>query len=106
MGLRLILRLDFEVDLEPERAALFGGALDANRAALQLHELLGDGKTKAGSAKPVDDRLIGLGEAIEDTPLGVGTDADAGVGDLEPQPYAVGIACHGIDRDVRHSRAR
>src|SRR5262249_4099200 len=100
MGLRLVVRLSLEIDLEPERATFFERAFNADSAALQFDELLGNGKTKARASKPVDDSLIGLGKAIEDAALGIGTDADAGIRDLETQPHAVGTPCDGVDRDV------
>ena len=99
INLQRILRLRFQFDFEPERAAFVRRTLHANIAALQLDKVPCDGEAKAGAAKTIDDGFIGLCEALEDPGLSVFADADSGVGHLEPQPYAVAVGRNSVDCD-------
>ena len=82
------LGLLLEVHLEPERAAQPHRALEADLAAHQPHQLLGDSGAQAGAAETARSRLVRLGKAFENPGLRLGRDADAGVADGELEPHA------------------
>src|SRR5258707_13550 len=68
-----------QVDLEPEDGAPLRPAGDADGAAHDLHQLLGDRETQAGAAVLPRGGAVRLGERIEDFRRDLGSDADAGV---------------------------
>jgi hypothetical protein len=70
---------------DPEARALAQLALDPDRAAHAGDQGLADGETKPGAAIAAADRAVGLGEALEQAGLHLGSDADAGVDHLEAQ---------------------
>ena len=73
---------------EPERAARAGLAVDPDRAAHRGDQLAGDGEPEAGAAELAGGRGVGLGEGVEQPLTVLVVDADAGVGDLEPDDHA------------------
>jgi len=81
-------------------------AVDADRAAHQLDQLLRDGEPQAGPAVPAGGRGVGLGEALEDARERVGRDADPGVLDPEAdEGVGVGELQGGdLDQDVAGGR--
>ena len=70
---------------EPEGAALPGGAVHADLAAHQGHELFGDRESEPGAAVAPRGRTVGLSEGLEDRLLRVGFDPDSRVAHLEAQ---------------------
>jgi len=60
-------------------------AVDPDRPAHQLDELLADRQAEAGSAIAARRRAVCLDEAGEQRIAHLGRDADAGVGDLDAQ---------------------
>ena len=91
-----------ERELEPEGAAETDRALEPHAATHELDELLGDRRAEAGAAEPPGLGLVGLGEALEDPPLVLGRDADAGVADRELQRHRLRSAVHARDVE-RHA---
>ncbi len=99
LNLLRVYCLRLQLDLEPERAAFAECAVDANRTAMQLDDLLDDGQPEPGAAEAIDDGVVGLREALEYARLRFRADADAGVGHLEAQPHLVAFMGNGIDRN-------
>ena len=71
-----------------QKGSFAGLALDPDLAAKVLDQPLADGKAEAGAAIAIEDRRVGLGEALEDPLARLGGDADAGVGNLAAQQHA------------------
>ena len=69
--------------VERERAALAGRADQPDLAAEQRRQLAADREAEAGAAVLAAGAGVGLLERLEDQPLLLGRDADAGVGDLD-----------------------
>ena len=76
---------------EPERRALAGPAVHADLAAHQLHESLADRQSQPRAAVLAGRGRIGLGERLEEPVDAVGGNADAGVGDFEPDGGPAGL---------------
>ena len=74
------LGLDVEPGGEVERAAPPGLALDPDPPAHQLDQPGRDRQAQPGAAVLAGRRAVGLVERLEDRPLLLGRDADAGVG--------------------------
>ena len=75
-----------EVEGEPEGAALAGCAVDADGTVHAADQSFADRQPQAGAAVTPGGRVLGLGKGIEQPLDLVFRDADAAVGDLEPQP--------------------
>ena len=69
-----------------EAGALTRLALDHDRATHQGRQVAADRQAQARAAEATRGRGVGLGEFLEQRLQLVGLDADAGVGDLQPQP--------------------
>ena len=69
--------------IQRERAAHAGRALQADFAAQQARQFAADGKAQAGAAVLAAGGAVGLLEGFEDDPLLVLRNADAGIGDRE-----------------------
>src|SRR5262249_27796412 len=77
-----------EGQLEPERAAPAGLALEPDAAAHELDEMARDREAETGAAVATRRAAVRLGEALEHRLLPVERDADAGVLDADPQGRA------------------
>ena len=66
-------------NVDPERRAVAGGALDHDRAAHALDDLVGNRQTQAGAAEFPRRRDVGLLEFQKDARLILQRDADAGI---------------------------
>ena len=83
-ALGLLLQLGFE----PEGAAQADRALQADPAAHQLDQLLGDRRPEARAAEAARGGLLGLREALENPLLRLGRDADPGIAHRELEAHA------------------
>src|SRR5437867_738627 len=77
-----------------ERGAAARSALDVDRAAQTIHELLHDVEAEPDAAALARRGGVDLAEHVEDERHLVGRDADPGVGHLEEQPVHAGIHPH------------
>ena len=107
-GSRAICRVRLELRLlrrqpDDERRALAFDALDGDRAAVELDELLDQREADPDAlARP---RAVDLIEAVEDVRQPIRGDADAGVGDHDLGPRAAAVlAGSGRERDRRRFR--
>ena len=75
-------RLLGQQDREPECGPLSRRAFDADLAAHEFDELLGDGQTEAGAAEFARHRPVGLHEGLEQPARCLLAQTDARVGDL------------------------
>src|SRR6185312_4340075 len=66
---------------EEKHAALAGLALDPDAAMEVSQDLAADGQAETGAGRLVHERVALLMELLEDALLGLGRDADAGIGD-------------------------
>ncbi|MNL36075.1 hypothetical protein D3C87_1581420 [compost metagenome] len=78
-----IVRANCQGHVEMEGATLADLAFQLDRATHQVNELPGNGEAQAGSAVLAGDRVVCLGEGVEDDVLFLGGDADAGVANGE-----------------------
>src|SRR5262245_29773522 len=69
---------------KPEPAAFPGLALYSDRSPHMLHQAFTDHEAKPSPAEPTSHRPVGLAEGLKQTGLGFWSDADAGIGDIEP----------------------
>src|SRR6185436_7900075 len=83
-------RRDLVGQVEREGAALARRALDADLAAEQPRELAADGEPEPGAAVLPAGSAVGLLKGLEDEPLLLRRDADAGVDDGEGDALAPG----------------
>src|SRR5262249_25323709 len=88
-----------EGDAEPEGAPRPERAVDADLAAHQLDEALGDGKPEPGPAVFSAHRAIDLRESLEDERGLLRRDADAGIGDGEFEAQALILAREAGDAE-------
>jgi hypothetical protein len=84
-------------ELEPEGAAVAGGAVAADFAAHGADEFARDGEAEAGAAVLAAGSGLGLDEGGEDALDLIGGDADAGVVDFEAEGDALGVAGEFMD---------
>ena len=82
-GLDLGLHALGQRERHPEAGADPQLAVDVDRAALEVDEVLDDRQAEAGAAVVAGDRVVGLGEGLEQAGASLLGDADAGVDDLE-----------------------
>ena len=80
------VRLAGEADLEPEGAADALGALPAEGAAHQVHQLAGDGQAEPGATEAAGDGAIRLGEGGAQMSEVLRGDPEARVADQKLQP--------------------
>ena len=72
-----------EWDAEVDAGAPTGFAFEQDATAHELDEALADDESEAGAAIASGDRVVGLGEGLEQSVALVLGEADAGVGDRE-----------------------
>ena len=78
--------------VQRERAALARRADQPDLAAEQRRQLAADGEAETGAAVLAAGAGVGLLERLEDQPLLLGRDADAGVADLDARPRSARTA--------------
>jgi hypothetical protein len=93
-----------DVHGELERAPVADLALDPELAAHQLHQPARDGETEPRAPVAASGGAIGLRERVEDQPLRVGGDSDAGVAHGDVQNDAIRARDPGRD-EHRHFAA-
>src|SRR4051794_26989891 len=76
-----------------ERAPLADYAPDLQPAAHRVDEALADRQAQAGPLVAVALGVPELEELVEDVPLGLGGDADAGVDDVDLQALRSALVC-------------
>lgn len=83
-ALLAIVRKRPERQVEPEPRSLAGLALHVNLAAVQLHQPLDQRQTEPGSTELARRGAVDLHEPLEDAVALRGVDADARIGDRNP----------------------
>ena len=104
-----MLLLYREGQVEGKDAALADRAFHAEFAAHPADELRRNGQAEAGAAELAGDGAVRLGEGLEDGPLLLERDADAGVGNGEAQEGLRGFPARvrraAGRRNLQHDRA-
>src|SRR5438309_8807388 len=88
-------RLTFHFDGEPKGRAITNLTLYTHHPAHHFYNLLADDQSESRSSEPPRRGIIGLAERGKDSRLGVPTQPDTRIGDLEAQAdFSLRLARH------------